>query len=142
MRRRAEDNIRLNGTEIPKGTSLAVSNNWMWDSHFYKNPEIFDPYLFLNMRQTPGQETHAQLVSPSPEHLGFGLGTHVCPGRFFAANETKIFLCHMLLTYDFRLADGTIPKHRRYGFALHADPRAKIAIRRRREEIVLDDIAD
>lgn len=143
LRRIAENNTQLSdGTKIPKRTSLVVSNDWMWDSKYYENPETFDPYRFLKMRRTPGQETHAQFVSPSPEHLGFGLGTHACPGRFFAANEIKIFLCHMLLKYDFEFVKGTVPKHRRYGFALHADPQAKICIRRRREEIVLEDISD
>jgi hypothetical protein len=28
------------------------------------------------------------------------------PGRFFAVNEVKAMLSHILLTYDFRLADG------------------------------------
>lgn len=143
MRREAEEIVKFSdGTTILKGTSLVVSNDWMWDSKYYDNPETFDPYRFLKMRRTPGQETHAQLVTVSPEHLGFGLGTHACPGRFFAANEIKIFLCHMLLKYDFKLVEGTVPQHRRYGFALHADPKAKICIRRRREEIVLEDISD
>lgn len=138
MRREAEDTIKLSdGTIIPKGTSLVVSNDRMWDSTYYDNPETFNPYRFLTMRRTQGQEARAQLVSPSPEHLGFGLGTHACPGRFFAANEIKIFLCHMLLKYDFKRAEDTVPQHRRYGFALHADPQAKICLRRRREEIVL-----
>lgn len=143
MRREAEDTIKLNdGTIIPKGTSLVVANDRMWDSTYYDSPETFNPYRFLEMRQTPGQEAHAHLVSPSPEHLGFGLGTHACPGRFFAANEIKIFLCHMLLKYDFKLVEGTVLQHRRYGFALHADPQAKIYLRRRREEIVLEDFSD
>lgn len=143
MRRQAEETIHLSdGTEIPKDTSLVVASDWMWDSTYYDNPETFDPHRFLKMRRTPGQETHAQLVSPSPEHLGFGLGTHACPGRFFAANEIKIFLCHMLLKYDFKLVEGTVPQHRRYGFALHADSQAKNCIRRRHEEIVLEDISD
>lgn len=143
MRREAEDAVHLDdGTKIPKGTSLVVANDWMWDPKYYEDPETFDPYRFLKMRRTPGQENHAQLVSPSPSHLGFGLGVHACPGRFFAANEIKIFLCHMLLKYDFKLVEGTVPQHRRYGFALHADPQAKICIRRRREEIVLEDISE
>lgn len=114
----------------------------MWDEKFYENANTFDPYRFLKKRQTPGQGTHAQLVTPSVEHLGWGLGNHACPGRFFAANEMKVFLCHALLKYDFKLAKGSVPQLRRQGFALHADSSARIAIRRRREEIVLEDITD
>ncbi|KAJ5573829.1 uncharacterized protein N7459_008256 [Penicillium hispanicum] len=142
LRRIAETDVQLeDGTNIAKGTSLLVASDWMRDARFYDQPETFDPYRFLKLRQTPGHEHHAQLVSPSPEHLGFGLGNHVCPGRFFAANEMKIALCHMLLKYDLKLAEGSVPKPRRYGFAVQADGEAKVSIRRRREEIALDDIS-
>jgi cytochrome P450 len=130
------------GTEIAKGTALLIPNDWMRDSTFYENPETFDPYRFLKLRQVPGREHSAALVSVSPEHMGFGFGKHACPGRFFAANEIKIALCHILLKYDFKLADGTVPRIRRYGFVLQADPLAKLAVRRRREEISLEDLAD
>ncbi|KAJ5381499.1 uncharacterized protein N7496_003927 [Penicillium cataractarum] len=143
IRRIAEENIKLSdGTSIVKGTSLAVPNYWMWDEKFYENPNTFDPYRFLKKRRTPGQGTNAHLVSASAEYLGWGLGKHVCPGRFIASNEIKIFLCHALLKYDFKLAEGSIPQLRRQGFALHADDSAKVSIRRRREEIVLEDIFD
>jgi cytochrome P450 len=111
----------------------------MWDSEFYENPLSFDPYRFWKMRQTPGRENHAPLVCSSPEHMGFGFGNHACPGRFFASNEIKIFLCHMLLKYDFKLAEGSDPSPQRYGFAWNANPQAKISIRRRRGEVVLED---
>lgn len=32
--------------------------------------------------------------------------TPFSPGRFFAVNEVKAMLSHILMTYDFRLADG------------------------------------
>jgi cytochrome P450 len=138
MRRLALEDIKLSdGTLIPKGSSLLVSSHKMWDPDVYPNPETFDPYRFLRLRDTPGHETSAQLVSPSPEHLGFGYGKHACPGRFFAANEVKIALCHILLKYDFKLPDGYTPTVRRRGISLSADPSAKLVIRRRQEEIAL-----
>ncbi|GLI74942.1 hypothetical protein PoHVEF18_003191 [Penicillium ochrochloron] len=139
----AQENIKLNdGTQIVKGTSLAIPTNWTWDETNYENANTFDLYRFLKKRQTPGQGTHAQLVTPSAEHLGWGLGNHACPGRFFAANQMKIFLCHVLLKYDFKLADGSVPQLRRQGFALSADKSANISLRRRHEEIILEDITD
>jgi cytochrome P450 len=139
----ATEHVKLNdGTEIAKGTSLMITNDWMSDSNFYENPETFDPYRFVKLRQVPGREHSAPLVSVSPEHMGFGFGKHVCPGRFFAVNEIKIALCHMLLKYEFKLADGTVPRIRRYGVGLQADSLAKIAVRRLREEISLEDLAD
>lgn len=119
-----------------------IINDWMRDSAFYENPETSDPYRFLKLRQTSGHEHSAPLVSVSPEHMGFGLGKHVCPGRFFAVNEIKIALCHILLKYEFKLADGSVPRIRRYGIGLQADSLAKLAVRRRREQIFLEDLAD
>lgn len=139
MRRVAEKNITLSdGTLIPQDTSLMVSAGSMWDDSIYPSPYKFDPYRFLRLREQPGHETSAQLVSPSPEHMGFGFGKHACPGRFFAANEIKIALCHILLKYEFRLTDewrGVKVVER--GMGLNAEHRAKMEIRRRSEEIEL-----
>ncbi|GFF24895.1 aldehyde reductase 1 [Aspergillus lentulus] len=138
MRRLALKDIKLSdGTLIPKGSSLLVSSHKMWDPDVYPNPETFDPYRFMRLRETPGHETSAQLVSPSPEHLGFGYGKHACPGRFYAANEVKIALCHILLKYDFKLPDGYTPTVRTRGISVSADPSAKLVIRRRQDEIAL-----
>ena len=32
--------------------------------------------------------------------LGFGFGRHACPGRFFALNEMKVCIAHMLLNFE------------------------------------------
>jgi cytochrome P450 len=145
MRRVATDDVYLkDGHKIDKGTQLAVSNSWMWNSKFYEDPETFDAYRFVKLRQVSGREASANLVSVSPEHMAFGLGGHSCTGRFFAANHIKIVLCHILLKYEFRLADGSVPVPRRYGLRNQADPTAKIVLRRRRrrqEEIFLGDLA-
>ncbi|KAL4804730.1 cytochrome P450 [Aspergillus unguis] len=141
MRRLAEQKITLSdGTVIPKNTSLMVSSDRMWDESFYTNAQTFDPYRYLKLREQPGHETSAQLVSPSPEHMGFGFGKHACPGRFFAANELKIALCHILLKYDFRLPkewQGDKVKPIVRGLSLSSEHRAEMEIRRRQEEIEL-----
>ncbi|KAL4864283.1 hypothetical protein BDV12DRAFT_189022 [Aspergillus spectabilis] len=139
MRRLAEKKITLSdGTVIPKSSILLVSSESMWNEAIYPDPQTFDPYRFLKLRETPGHETSAQLVSPSPEHMGFGLGKHACPGRFFAANEIKIALCHILLKYDLRFTERWVdPKPLAGGLRLSAEPRAEIEIRRRELEIEL-----
>ncbi|KAF9887787.1 hypothetical protein FE257_009593 [Aspergillus nanangensis] len=138
MRRFAEADISLSdGKIIPKGTFIFVANNQMWDPEVYADPTTFDPYRFLKLRETPGHATSAQLVSPSPAHMGFGFGKHACPGRFFAVNEVKIALCHILLKYEFRLTEGCTPTKMKMGVSLNADPFAKIDIRRREEEVEL-----
>jgi cytochrome P450 len=138
MRRVASADIELSdGTVIPKDSAVMVSNHKMWDPTIYPNPDEYDGYRFLKLREKPGHETSAQLVSPSPEHLGFGFGKHACPGRFFATNQIKIFLCHVLLKYDFKLTEGCTPQAMRAGVVLAADPTGKLDIRRRQEEFLL-----
>lgn len=90
------------------------------------------------MRDTPGQDKQAHLVSTSRDMLGFGHGVHSCPGRFFAANEIKVALCHMLLKYDWKLPGGVVPESSWFGMALSGDQKAKLIIRRRCEELDID----
>ncbi|KAJ5342985.1 uncharacterized protein N7506_002809 [Penicillium brevicompactum] len=136
FRRMAMDDIELNdGSKIAKGTGLMITNDKMWDSKVYEDPETFDPYRFVKLRQVPGYERSASLVSVSPEHMGFGYGTHACPGRFFAVNEAKIALCHILLKYEFKLAEGMIPQFKRHGIVIQTDMSARIMVRRRPEEV-------
>ncbi|KAL2802262.1 cytochrome P450 [Aspergillus granulosus] len=139
MRRMAIKPMTLSdGTTVPKNSILFVSCERMWDPAVYPSPDTFDPYRFLKLREASGHETSAQLVSPSPEHMGFGLGKHACPGRFFAANELKIALCHILLKYDIKFSDEwKNPQPFGMGLALSAEPRATMQIRRRKEEIEL-----
>ncbi|KAH6639959.1 trichothecene C-8 hydroxylase [Truncatella angustata] len=136
MRRVTTEEVRLsNGLVLPPGTKTAVLANRMWDPSVHENPLEWDGYRFFNMRQLPGKEQVSQLVSTSADHLGFGHGQHACPGRFFAANEVKIALCHLLIKYDWRLAQGAKPNVRRYGFSLSADPLIQVQLSRRKEDI-------
>ena len=90
MRRVASDDVYLkDGHKIDKGTRLAVSNCWMWDSTFYEDPETFDAYRFVKLRQVLGREASANLASVSPEHMAFGLGSHACTGRFFCCESDE-----------------------------------------------------
>lgn len=91
------------------------------------------------MRSEDGKEHMAQLVSTSSDHLGFGHGQHACPGRFFAANEIKVVLCHILVKYDWKLAPDTDTKPDTRGMIAKSSPATKILIRRRTStEIDLD----
>ncbi|KAF4879612.1 Cytochrome P450 monooygenase 1 [Colletotrichum siamense] len=121
------------GLRLAEGTSIAVSSHLHWDEKIYKDPLKWDGWRFYNLRQVPGMEHRSQLVSStSPDHMGFGIGTHACPGRFFGAHEVKVALCHFVLNYDWKLSEGTVPQTRTFMWSLVADPKAKISIRRRR----------
>ncbi|KAK2740064.1 cytochrome p450 monooxygenase [Colletotrichum kahawae] len=136
MQRVAVGDVTLSdGTFIPKGTSVCVSSHALFDANVYENPEKWDGYRFLRMREQPGKENVSQLVSTSPEHLGFGHGKHACPGRFFAANEIKIALVHILLQYEWRLPAGANTTITDYGINPCLNPMLELEIRRREEEI-------
>jgi cytochrome P450 len=140
MRRRVERDMTLsNGIKLKVGDRIAVDSHRMWDSSLHAQPERWDPYRFLAMRTAdPAKEnTAALLVTTSPDHLGFGHGRDACPGRFFAANEVKVAICHILLKYDWELVPGTDTKPVMMGLIASSSPTARINIRRQ-DNVELD----
>ncbi|KZL64415.1 cytochrome P450 [Colletotrichum tofieldiae] len=137
MGRRVMSDVQLkDGTRLPSECGIALSAEKMWDPDIYENPKNYNGYRFLRMREDSEQgEKTAQLVSTSPEHLGFGLGIHACPGRFFGANTVKLVMCHLLLKYDIKLATNTSTEPLEFGFSMLANPTTKVLIRRRKEEV-------
>lgn len=152
MRRRVEGDVTLsNGLVLRQGMRIMVDSGRMTDPRVHRNPEAWDGRRFLEMRrsqqQQPGQKKEdlaalaAQLVATSPDHLGFGHGRHACPGRFFAANELKVALCHLLIKYDWETAPGSEFEPIMSGVMNSPCPTARLRLRRReRVEIDLDSI--
>ncbi|KAH8196773.1 hypothetical protein TruAng_009065 [Truncatella angustata] len=103
----------------------------LWDPKVYTNPEQWDVHRFLNLRQLPGKEHVSQLVSTSENHLGFGHGKHACPGRFFAANELKIALVHLLRDYEWKLPGKQAISIHDFGMNPLLEPTIKMEIRAR-----------
>ncbi|KAI1310734.1 cytochrome P450 monooxygenase [Xylaria venustula] len=138
MRRAVEADTTLSdGTLLKKGSRLHVDTHRMRDPEVYENPEEWKGDRFLELRSQPGKEHVAQLVATSIDHFGFGHGIHACPGRFFAANELKIGLCHVLLKYDFELVPDTPTDPVHIGFSQRPTPATKLLCRRR-EVVELD----
>ncbi|CZR37631.1 uncharacterized protein FPRO_07178 [Fusarium proliferatum ET1] len=140
IQRIAEVPITLSdGTKISQNTLSIVPLVRHWDPEYYQDPNTFDAFRFYNARQEEGKENKSQFVSTSPEYLSFGHGLHACPGRFFASNEIKIIMCHILLKYEWRLVEGAkSPQTLKHGFSLVADPFSCLEIRRRQEEVNID----
>ena len=46
------------------------------------------------------------VTTNNADQLHWGVGTHACPGRFFAQYEIKMLLSEILLKYDFKLPAG------------------------------------
>ncbi|KAJ5655869.1 hypothetical protein N7507_007819 [Penicillium longicatenatum] len=133
LNRLALETIPLSdGTVIPKGAMIAVSAHINEDETIYPNPEKYDGYRFLRKRQEPGHEHKHQFVTTTRESYGFGHGVHACPGRFFAANESKILLIHLLLKYDWKLKDDSgRPKSFEMGSEIVTDPTVELLFRSR-----------
>jgi len=98
-----------NGVTVPAGTLLAAPACAIhMDEEIYPNPEQLDGCRFLKTHDINGDvaTTGFSSVSTSPNHLTFGLGRHACPGRFFAVNEVRLLLAHIIITYDVKLEEG------------------------------------
>ncbi|KAI9789340.1 MAG: hypothetical protein M1816_006229 [Peltula sp. TS41687] len=95
------------GTKLPRGIIIGTANGGIHrDPNYYTSPEQFDGFRFEKLRQEPGKENYYQFVSTGLDSLHFGHGMHACPGRFFAAMESKLILKHLILNYDMKLPDG------------------------------------
>lgn len=105
----------------------------MGDPELHQDPEKWDPYRFIKMAEQPGKANYAQLVVTSPDHLAFGHGDHACPGRFFAAYEIKIIMCHLLLKYEWEALPTTDASPMVLGFTNASNPTARVRVRRRKE---------
>lgn len=135
INRVADQTLTLSdGTVIPKGAVFGVPVTTMTDEKVYPNHEKFDGHRFYNLRQQPGHESKHQFVTTSNEHISFGHGKHACPGRFFASNEIKITLLHLLTKYDLKFPEGQRkPRCLERAVSMAPNPDSKIMIRRRKQ---------
>jgi len=136
---RADDGITLpDGTWIPNGATVGVSMDGIhFDQAFYENPLEFDAFRFSRPREehiladsTEKPRANEDLVTTSAHWLPFSHGIHACPGRFFAANNVKIILAHLLLNYDVQPFD-TRPPNISIGDISVVPVKATMMVRRR-----------
>ncbi|DAA77852.1 TPA_exp: Cytochrome P450 oxidoreductase GliF [Trichophyton benhamiae CBS 112371] len=121
------------GTVLPAGSILGFDSFQInYDTQLWENPEKFDGFRFARLRAADGNDHKYQATSIGLESLSFGLGTHACPGRFFAINETKILLAHLIMNYDWAFPDGQgRPKNFTLISALLINPESEVLCRRR-----------
>ncbi|XP_054870729.1 cytochrome P450 7B1-like [Amphiprion ocellaris] len=101
--------LRLDGERsvaVRKGDFIALYPQSMHlDPEVYQNPQMFrfDRYMQDGQQKTNfyknGQKLKYYLMP-------FGSGSSKCPGRHFALNEIKQFVCLLLLYFDLQLEDG------------------------------------
>lgn len=135
MNRRVEEPVTLSdGTHLPAGVYVSIPTLHMREGPTFEDPDQWDGRRFLRLRAQPGQENKGQLVTVAPEFLSFGLGKHACPGRFFAANELKIALAHLLVRYDWRFVGDRLPRRSMMEGRYVPDPEARVECKAREVE--------
>jgi cytochrome P450 len=134
MKRKAmKDFTFSDGTLIPKGTFVAVPSYAMHhDENIYADPHEFQGARFEKMRGqlSPGEAARHQMISTNPEYLLFGYGRHACPGRFFAVNELKVILSHVVVHYDVKL-EGEFPQQGWHGPSMVPNRNAAVLFKSR-----------
>lgn len=95
--------VLSDGSVLPKASIVATP---AIVKGFYEDEGTFDGHRFVRLAEKTGSPGQWSFVNTSTEQLGFGLGAHACPGRFFASNQLKIALVHLLLKYDWKLPIG------------------------------------
>lgn len=123
------------GTLIPKGSFVAAAAHPIHrDDEKYPEGDKFDGFRFAEIRSHEGLNTTNQFVNTSPDYISFGHGKHACPGRFFAANELKAMMAHLILNYDIKMEnEGVRPPNVSFALACVPNMSAKVMFRRRRE---------
>ncbi|TFK46494.1 cytochrome P450 [Heliocybe sulcata] len=121
------------GTFIPKGTSIAACATPVhMDPEVYPEPEKFDAYRFYKMAERDGESGSHLAVKTGLDYLPFGHGAHACPGRFFAVNQMKLMIAHLLINYDIELeTPGVMPERVWFEAAVRPNPTANILYRKR-----------
>ncbi|KAK7051554.1 hypothetical protein VNI00_004533 [Paramarasmius palmivorus] len=134
-RRVLKDFTFSDGTTIPAGSTISIPN-WAvhHDEKYYEDPHIFKPFRFAEMREDNGEGMKHQMVTPTMEYFLFGVGRHACPGRFFAVNELKTLITHVLMNYDVRFENlGVVPEPTWVGIASQPNQKAEVMFRKRQK---------
>ncbi|KAF9269386.1 cytochrome P450 [Marasmius fiardii PR-910] len=120
------------GTVVPANTLIgAASYATLHNPAVYTSPKDFNATRFSDLRTRDGEGIKHQMVTPTNEWVVFGIGKHACPGRFFAVNELKAMLSHILLTYDVRVEDDQFPPSDFYAGSSSPNTKAKVMFRKR-----------
>lgn len=128
-----EDTALPDSRVIPRGAHIMVASTQLWDSNTYPDAKKFDARRFLRMREAGNK--NSGFVQTSPNFLVFGAGRHICPGRFFAANELKMAMAHALLKYEIRMDEDCSAEPMMNGFFAIVNPVVKMEVRRRCDEV-------
>ncbi|SJL10748.1 uncharacterized protein ARMOST_14142 [Armillaria ostoyae] len=99
-----KDFVFSDGTVVPAGVQIVVASlSTHTDEENYEDPLEFKPWRFSEKRKQEGKDIRHHMATPSLDFIFFGIGRVACPGRFFAVNELKALMCHVLLNFDVKI---------------------------------------
>nr|QHD43134.1 P450 monooxygenase [Chaetomium globosum] len=126
------DYVFKDGLRLPKHTQILFPTcEFNRDEDVHQSPDVFDPWRFLKMRKAGDPNKH-HFAYVSDQMVGFGAGTHACPGRYFASYEIKLMLIYMLTRYDIKWPDGlSRPPNMAHDFSNIPNPTATVLFRKR-----------
>eukprot|EP01134_Creolimax_fragrantissima_P007477 CFRG7477T1 len=119
------------GYTIPAGSTVAIpSNVLMLDEEYFADPFTFSPERHSQDSQASGS-VKKKLEGNKSMFMGFGMGTHVCPGRKLAVIELELIVSAALERFEFKQIqpkNGQIPKFRTDQAALITLPSEEIVL--------------
>lgn len=130
VQRYAEKSHTFNdGFVLPAGTIFQFPADAVHhDPNLFPDPEKFDGYRFLRLREKDPNQFQYTYVSDTT--LNWGAGSHACPGRFLATSVIKFAFILLISRYDVRFAEGTgKPGYVYFDNAVRVDPTAKLDIK-------------
>ncbi|KAJ6832409.1 cytochrome P450 90B2-like [Iris pallida] len=98
--KKALADVTFKGYLITKGTPVVASfASAHFDPSLFKDPESFDPWRW---------QTSSGILKTN-NFFPFSGGPRLCPGAELARVEIAVFLHHLLLNFDYKLADDDKP---------------------------------
>ncbi|KAJ6844614.1 cytochrome P450 90B1-like [Iris pallida] len=99
--KKATTNVEFKGYEIPRGCRVFtyISAGHM-DPSLFEDPPVFNPWRWLS---------NAGIVKTDKNFMAFGGGPRHCPGAELARLQMAAFLRHLVLNYDWWLAEDDEP---------------------------------
>jgi cytochrome P450 len=127
--------VTPSGVRIPRGLTVNVPSYPVFrDSDIYPDAQEFKPFRFAEQRSDESVEyvkrAAKAFATTSTDYLAFGHGRNACPGRFFASNELKLMLAHLVLSYDIEVG-GDRPRNSWFGLNRVPPLQATIRIKKR-----------